>query len=455
MRRKPLVSMVTALTSNPLEIRNTIILPVLIALILRVLLFFYIIFNNPSFMIQPDSLSYVNPAENLLKHGFFARGEYPNLTPETVRTPGYPLFIALAYLLFGRKIESVIILQVFLGALFPIIACKILEELGASPRIRSIGAYLTAIDPLLLIYTVNVLTEELYALIIALIILLSIRLLKKGSLSLLSLTSLLLGFQAYIRPIGMYLPAGAFLYFLFLKRFKEAFMILLISYLLIFGWSFRNYKEAGVFEFSTISGASMLFFRAAYVLQFERGESWVKIGEELKRELHEKAKGLNEAQKLALAKKMGVNIILSHPVSTLKVLLKGALGTLLDPGGAYYLVAFGAYKPGSGILNRLYELGFTRFLILLWKEHRCLFLIELLFGLYFLFLYFASAFGFLKNLSRREVWLLALTIGYFLVISAGPEAYSRFRVPFELLLIVLCSLAFERRERISISSFSS
>lgn len=138
------------------------------------------------------------------------------------------------------------------------------------------------------------------------------------------------------------------------------------------------------------------FIKQAYVLQFERGESWVK---------------------------MGINIILSHPVSTIKAFIRGVLGTLLVPGGAYHLVAFKLYKPGSGILNRLYELGFVRFLTLLWREYRYLFLMEVAFGLYFLFLYVVSFLGFWRNLFRREVWLLTLTIAYFLFISAGPKAY--------------------------------
>lgn len=430
--------------------RNSIILPILVALVLRVALFFYVVLYNPSFMIQPDSPSYINPAENLLRHRVFASGSFPDLKPETVRTPGYPVFIALSYFLWGKRPESVMILQVLLGAIFPLLTCKILEELMASARVRGIGAWLTALDPLLLIYTVNVLTEELYAFVVALNLVLVIKLVKGRSLGLTFLTSALSGLQAYIRPIGIYLPIAFFLYLLSLKRFREAFAILLVSYLIIFGWSFRNYREAGVFEFSTISGANMLFYRAAYTLQFETGESWTKIQNRLKEELEAKAQGLSDAQKLALAKRMGLNIVLNHPVSAFKAALNGALGILADPGGAYYLVAFKAYKPGSGILNRLYELGFLRFLAFLWSEYRYVFLVNLSLGLYFLFLYLSSLLGFWRSIHKPEVWLLALMIVYFLFISAGPEAYSRFRVPFELPLIVLSSLAFERRGELSI-----
>ncbi len=42
-------------------------------------------------LIQPDTGSYLRPGRNLLLHGQFASGGLPEL----VRTPGYPLFLAL------------------------------------------------------------------------------------------------------------------------------------------------------------------------------------------------------------------------------------------------------------------------------------------------------------------------------------------------------------------------
>ncbi len=432
--------------------KRELFLPTLLALSLRVALFIYILLYNPSFMIQPDSPTYINPAENLLEHGAFLKGSHPDLAPETVRTPGYPVFIALSYLLLGRRVESVIALQLLLGALFPILAWKTVEELGGGERVKRLAAWLSAFDPLLLIYTVNVLTEELYALMIALTVLLTLRLVKRPSLPLLLISSLFSSFQAFVRPVGLYLPFILFLYLALRRRFKEGVILLLISYALVFGWMYRNYRETGVFEFSTISGANMLFYRAAYVLQFETKESWVSVQERLRRELESQAQGLNEAEKLTLAKRMGFKLILSHPLSALKALSRGALGVLIDPGGSYYLVAFKAYKPGSGILNRLYELGFLRFIALLWRDYRYVFLVNFSFGLYFLFLYIASLWGLWRNRFNPDIWLLFLISLYFVLISAGPEAYSRFRVPFEILIIVLSSLGLERRDQPSIDS---
>ncbi len=47
------------------------------------------------------------------------------------------------------------------------------------------------------------------------------------------------------------------------------------------------------------------------------------------------------------------------------------------------------------------------------------------------------------------LWLLAATVAYLVVISGGPEAYSRFRVPVTPLLGVLAAagLAAWRRNR--------
>ncbi len=434
--------------------KRGILIPVMVALALRIILFILVLNYNPSFLVQPDSPSYIKPAENLLRHGLFARGNFPNLEPETVRTPGYPIFIALSYLILGKRISSVIIFQIILGALFPLLVWKICEELELEERSKKVAVWLSAIDPLLLIYTVNVLTEELYAFLIALLVLFLLKLLKRRNFPLLILSSLVLGIQAYVRPIGVFLPFVVFISFGFMKRFKEGVILFLIAMLFIGGWVYRNYTETGALDFSSIAGANMLFYRAAYVLQLETGKSWLEVRRELGKELSSKTEGMGDAQRLAVARKMGLKIILFHPLSAIRAMFNGMVGTLAGAGGAYYLKAFGLAKRGSGLLSKLYELGFIDFIKLLLKERRAAFLINLAFGFYFLFVYIFSFLGFWKRKQDSKVWFLVIFILYFLIMSAGPESYSRFRVPFEAILLVLCGMGFERSEKKSRGCFS-
>ncbi len=421
---------------------------------MRIALFILVLDYNPSFLVQPDSPSYINPAENLLEHGLFARGKFPDLKPETVRTPGYPIFIALSYVILGKRVSSVIIFQIVLGAFFPLLVWKICEELELKERSKKIAVWLSALDPLLLIYTVNVLTEELYAFLIALLVLFLLKLLKRRNFPLLILGSLVLGIQAYVRPIGVFLPFVVFICFGFMRRFKEGVILFLIAMLFIGGWVYRNYTETGALDFSSIAGANMLFYRAAYVLQFETGRSWLEIRRELEKELSSKTEGMVDAQRLVVARKMGLKIILSHPLSAIRAGFSGMIGTLAGPGGAYYLKAFGLAKRGSGLLNKLHELGLMDFIKLLFKRRRVVFLINLAFGFYFLFVYIFSFLGFWKRKRDPRTWLLAIFILYFLIMSAGPESYSRFRVPFEIILLVLCGMGFERSEKKSRNCFS-
>jgi hypothetical protein len=43
------------------------------------------------------------------------------------------------------------------------------------------------------------------------------------------------------------------------------------------------------------------------------------------------------------------------------------------------------------------------------------------------------------NMNRSFFWLAVTIIGYFVVISSGPEAYGRFRVPFLPIYMVLAA----------------
>ncbi len=64
-----------------------------------------------------DALGYHQLAVNLLEHGAFSISTAPPLQPDAIRTPGYPAFIALVYLIFGVSPQAVLLLQVILDSL--------------------------------------------------------------------------------------------------------------------------------------------------------------------------------------------------------------------------------------------------------------------------------------------------------------------------------------------------
>jgi len=61
-----------------------------------------------------DAPSYLAPAEQLAEH---ARFENAHGDKEYLRTPGYPLFVAAVYRVFGERNTAVLLVQVLLSAL--------------------------------------------------------------------------------------------------------------------------------------------------------------------------------------------------------------------------------------------------------------------------------------------------------------------------------------------------
>src|SRR6478672_4950149 len=49
-----------------------------------------------------DGVVYARMATNLLEHGVFSDDEEEPITPTMIRTPGYPIFLAGVYYLFGE-----------------------------------------------------------------------------------------------------------------------------------------------------------------------------------------------------------------------------------------------------------------------------------------------------------------------------------------------------------------
>ena len=127
------------------------------------------------FQVNGDSLVYGDLAKNLLLHGRYgfsvARGQ---IAPTLIRLPGYPLFLALCFRLFGiENYYSVALVQIVLELL----GCLLLAQFAArivppahANRARHATLWLAALCPFTASYTAAPLAETptLFALALAL-----------------------------------------------------------------------------------------------------------------------------------------------------------------------------------------------------------------------------------------------------------------------------------------------
>jgi dolichyl-phosphate-mannose-protein mannosyltransferase len=215
------------------------------------------------FEVTGDALIYGGIAKNLLLSGRYAltvgTGEtYPTL----IRLPGYPLFLAACFKLFGMEnYASAAWVQIVVD----LVSCLLLADLArrvAPERLKRGAAYcalwLTALCPFTAVYVANPLTEGLTLFTIGLAMWCAARFTEKpGWWAGLGFT-VAVTYAALLRPDGA-LVAVAFAPVLVLKIVRSrgeewralmrvAAVCVLLAVLPFAGWTWRNWKTFQVFE---------------------------------------------------------------------------------------------------------------------------------------------------------------------------------------------------------------
>lgn len=401
--------------------------------------FAYFLHFGPTY--QPDSPSYIVPARNLLTgHGFVAWNSYP----ETSRTPGYPLLI-LPFLWAGLDLKYLVIFQHLLRIVLILGATAFVAFLTHSSRQAIIAGVVLCIDLPLLAAANSVLSEMLFTIVLCVGVWLLWRdahpVERPWPLSL--LYGLVCGSTVLIRPVSLFLFLPAAAYLLLVRR-KHGWRAAL-SFVIAFGvlpllWAARNYHRSGYFTVSSISGYNTLFYRAAGALAMEQpGDFSANLQQQINQLQIQACKDLsagtygNECARVPFPiasqhfGRMGRAILKKHPVAYMELAARGAAVMMLG-GDAASFTGITRINPHLGARLLLFYtfpafslavVGLVRF----WRGNRHFF------------------------------YLAFLVIVYFIVVSAGAEAYSRFRVPIIPMYAILIAvgvdwmLAFFFRQR--------
>lgn len=153
--------------------------------------------DGPPVFLTTDSITYALPASHL------AHGQGFDLSLR--RTPGYPLFLAAVWAVFGDDLRPVAYIQHLLG-----VATSALTWLlgrlvfGRLPAL--LGGLAVALSGPQIIYEHYLMTESLFTLLLVLSMLALVGALARGSGRLYVLTGLMFGLCALTRPVGQVLP---------------------------------------------------------------------------------------------------------------------------------------------------------------------------------------------------------------------------------------------------------
>ncbi|HKZ00662.1 MAG TPA: glycosyltransferase family 39 protein [Pyrinomonadaceae bacterium] len=198
--------------ANPRRFWIVCLLLLLVAFAFRFAVTRYIEVDDPD-----DSKVYAQIARNLLEQRGYSHSTGPPYAPSLVRVPGYPLFLAGVYWLFGQANDNAVRIA---QALLDTATCGLLallafywEPEGSRKRAAAIAALaLAAVCPFSAIYTATILTETPTILLAVLTCLSAVYAFRaatfKRSIVLWSTTGVIAGIAVLFRPDSVLLAAA-------------------------------------------------------------------------------------------------------------------------------------------------------------------------------------------------------------------------------------------------------
>lgn len=402
-------------------------LSLLVALLARV---------GVSALIHADTASYLEPGRNLLLHGRFVADGVPDL----LRTPGYPLFLAITSL---AGLPCAAVANVIVSVLCVILTWKLGRAVFDDDRIALGAAWILAFEPLSVANSSLLISDNLFVAFFLLSLERLAVFLRGRRLRVLAVAGLWLTAATFVRPVTYYLPVALSVgLFLVLARVPglrwKAPAVLLVSVLPWFAaWQMRNWVETGYGGFSSITDADLYFIGDADVTARVEHRS---ISEVLARfgysgfgnssgqsyllapylARHPEQAGWSQVQRLGFMHSEAVRVIRAHYGDYLRSCLRALPKPLFDPSAAPFdlLLYPEAPKYVTGIT--LSSQGWLRGGIALVKAYPWIVAEKAAFGVVLLGLYLLAARGlFRADLQNPCLWLLLGTSLYFLATVAA------------------------------------
>ena len=458
-------------SAPPLLAAAAIRLALLAAVLLR---------SGAAALTRPDTQSYLLPGRNLLLHGAFAT----NGLPELLRTPGYPLFLALATLA-GPIAASLIqillsVLSVALVARLSVSAVQALPGPNAGvswphrrgqlapPQVAAQAAigptaggatWLFAFEPLSAIYSILLLPETLFLFLFLLSLERLTQFLRTQNLRTLAFAGLALAAATFVRPVTYYLPIPLALGLSFALRhapslrFKAPAVLLLTVLPWLALWQLRNRIETGFPGFSAVPTQNLYFYTAAEVTGRLQHQSLAEVQNQLGYTsdqnflaLHPESAQWSQAQRIAFMQAEALRTLRSHPSTALRAYLAGTLRTAFNPGAAVLLSLFNAPIHES-VFARERDQGPLSAWFWLARDHPLQTALMAAFTIFLAALYAFAVCGAIRSPAPRASLCLLLGVAlYFLAVSGGAAGIARLRLPVMPVLCVLAAAGLPRKK---------
>ncbi|HEX6038963.1 glycosyltransferase family 39 protein [Longimicrobium sp.] len=381
-----------------------------------------------------DTPGYLEPARAMLASGRFDSGG----APELVRTPGYPLLLAVGEGL-GAVTPVTLALQVLLGVLAVWLVYRLARVMGAAPRVAVLAAALYAVEPLSVCFTARLLTETLFTTLFVAMLLALARWAREGRPGDAAAAGALLAAGCFVRPVLYFAPLLLAVVIVGVgwrrgagRALAHAALFLVVAAAPLAAWRERNAREAGYHGFSAITDLDLFYYRAAGVTALRTGQpleavqaAWRAERAETLTQADWRARGRERAAGYQAMRREAREILLRDPGAVLRTTSAGGARTVLGPGIADWaqLAGVSAHPAARLALSSLLAVYLFAVLIL-------------------------AALGLWSHAWTRAALVPALAASLYLVaVTSGPGAYSRFRHPVMPALCILAAAGAHRLRR--------
>jgi 4-amino-4-deoxy-L-arabinose transferase-like glycosyltransferase len=400
-----------------------------------------------------DSVGYVVLADNLITQHVFSSDSSSPFSPDTFRTPVYPLMLAFWKIFFGSFVWFPL-LQLF----FTIGASFLILKIGEKVFGRGVGmtaAFLYLIDPTVLFHTAVLMSDTPFVFFILLslytLFFLPDRFPEKR-MYLFCLSGFLMGFSVVLRPIAMFLPfvlVPFLIWFFYKKETRKRLILGVVLFIIgcgvcVLPWMIRNKSVAGSWGISSVSSFNLFHYYVPEFLGYKQGVNPDVIRLQMQKEL---PAGISPADAASVSNSATLNSISLrylhgnifsyakfHLVKTLPVFLSSGIKSALVSYNS--IVGYPVYSTSNANLTTFILHGEAKsFFVELWKFP--ITTLEMLFLAGILGLSFLSLFCKKERFFILLFWALIL---YFSLLT-GSVAYSRFRLPVAPFLFLLATFS--------------
>lgn len=372
-------------------------------------------------IVAEDSEEYDQLSRSLISGNGFSR----NGNIETLRTPGYPMFVSF-FKVIGKSYFVVTLAQIFLV----FVSAFIIRKIGiffASKKVGEISALLFLVNPVTLTLSLVILADTLFLFLFILGFYLAVSLKNERILFRTFIMSIVFSLLIYIR-MGLFalplisLPILASSISV-KNKIKSILLTTLILTVAVSPWVLRNYILTGVAGFSSFRAVNI----AWVIPKFVSSLNGTDLGQESLN--FEKVIGVTELgyRDIRLSDKINSaagKIILDRPFAYVKYHIITSIPFLFPSSILFARDVYNStlhIKPPfkEGIINLLAAGDFKSFYNgisgVWWKFAERI--------LWFL-VYIIAAFGIWNNRKKLITWAFVFTIGY-LMLLAGPAAGPR------------------------------